>query len=256
MNELVWLSPHHPELFPDIDHALEDPNGLLAAGGDLSPERLLHAYRRGIFPWFEEDQPILWWSPAPRTVLYPEEFRLSRSLRKAIRNRGYQVSFDRNFDAVIRACAKPRPGSTGTWITQDMIQAYNRLHILGHAHSVEVTDEDGQLIGGLYGIAIGKVFFGESMFSTATDASKVGYATLVCHLQHWGYRLIDCQMESEHLVSLGAHNISRDTFRKELDTWCPQTPEQSSWAVNPELKVDAWDPQDKSELASANQPDS
>jgi leucyl/phenylalanyl-tRNA--protein transferase len=245
MSELVWLHPHHPELFPDINDALDDPNGLLAAGGDLSPERLLHAYRRGIFPWYEDDQPILWWSPAPRTVLYPEEFRLSRSLRKSIRNRGYVVSFDRNFDAVIRACAEPRPGSTGTWITQEMIQAYNRLHIQGHAHSVEVLDQEGKLTGGLYGIAIGRVFFGESMFSTATDASKVGYATLICHLQHWGYQIIDCQMESAHLMSLGAGNISREEFRTALDQWCPQPALNTDWNINKDLRIDCWDPKNK-----------
>jgi leucyl/phenylalanyl-tRNA--protein transferase len=243
MIELQWLHPMAPLAFPDPEQALSDPNGLLAAGGDLSQERLLAAYRLGIFPWYEEGQPILWWSPEPRTVLYPEHFRLRRSLRKALRNKPWKVSFDRNFDAVIRACAAPRDGSSGTWITPDMIIAYNRLHIAGHAHSVEVWDENSTLIGGLYGIAIGRVFFGESMFSLATDASKIGYATLVCHLQHWGYRIIDCQMESAHLLSLGAENISRRTFRKQLERWTENEGHPSPWAVDPNLRVDLWEPQ-------------
>jgi leucyl/phenylalanyl-tRNA--protein transferase len=222
---------------------MEDPNGLLAAGGDLSQERLLAAYQKGIFPWYEEGQPILWWSPEPRTVLYPEHFILRRSLRKTIRNKPWTVSFDRNFDAVIRACASPRADSTGTWITDDMITAYNRLHIAGHAHSVEVRDEQSRLIGGLYGVAIGRVFFGESMFSLVSDASKVGYATLVCHLQHWGFRLIDCQIESEHLRSLGAENISRQAFYAQVKDWTMLEGKPSPWSVDSKLAIDRWNPE-------------
>jgi leucyl/phenylalanyl-tRNA---protein transferase len=243
MIELQWLHPLVPQTFPDPEQALTDPNGLLAAGGDLSQERLLAAYRQGIFPWYEEGQPILWWCPEPRTVLYPEHFRLRRSLRKALRNKPWTVSFDRNFDAVIRACAAPRDGSSGTWITPDMVNAYNRLHIAGHAHSVEVWDAQGGLIGGLYGIGIGHVFFGESMFSLATDASKIGYATLICHLQHWGYRLIDCQMESAHLLSLGAENIPRRVFLKQVAHWTQEEAQHSPWSVDPQLRVDQWDPE-------------
>lgn len=243
MSELIWLHPLEPTLFPELDQALEDPNGLLAAGGDLSLERLVTAYQKGIFPWYEEGQPILWWSPDPRTVLYPEHFILRRSLRKVIRNKPWTVHFDRNFDAVIRACARPRPGSTGTWITEDMITAYNRLHIAGYAHSAEVWDEESRLIGGLYGVAIGGVFFGESMFSLANNASKVAYATLVCHLQHWGFRLIDCQIESEHLLTLGAENISRQVFSTQVETWTQLEGQPSPWSIDPELVVDQWNPE-------------
>jgi leucyl/phenylalanyl-tRNA--protein transferase len=249
MIDIPWLDPMNRHWFPDIEDALDDPNGLLAIGGDLSPERLLRAYRLGIFPWFEEGQPILWWSPAPRTVLFPGKIRLTRSLRKSIRNRGYRISLDRNFDAVIRACAEPREPGGGTWITEDMIQAYNRMHIMGHAHSVEVYDPEQKLIGGLYGIAAGKVFFGESMFSLATDASKVGFATLVRHLQHWGYELIDCQLESEHLLSLGAENISREKFSQLLDQWATLPDQATLWQISPELDIAGWQPE------SADQPE-
>jgi leucyl/phenylalanyl-tRNA--protein transferase len=243
MSELLWLHPLEPTLFPRLDQALDDPNGLIAAGGDLSLERLITAYQKGIFPWYEEGQPILWWSPDPRTVLYPEHFILRRSLRKAIRNKPWTISFDRNFDAVIRACAQPRPGSTGTWITDEMITAYNRLHIAGHAHSVEVWDDESRLIGGLYGVAIGGVFFGESMFSLASEASKVAYAYLVCHLQHWGYRLIDCQIESEHLLTLGAETIRRNDFSAQVENWIKLEGRPAPWSVEPALVVDQWDPE-------------
>jgi len=168
-------------------------------------------------------------------VLFPEKIRITRSLRKSIRNRGYTVSFDRNFDAVIRACAEPREPGGGTWITEDMILAYHRMHIMGHAHSVEVNDEQGELVGGLYGIALGKVFFGESMFSRATDASKVGFATLVSHLHRWGYELIDCQLESAHLLSLGAENISRERFTELLERWATQPERITAWHIEPGL---------------------
>ncbi|WP_111643025.1 leucyl/phenylalanyl-tRNA--protein transferase [Marinimicrobium alkaliphilum] len=215
--------------FPPVDTALRDPDGLLAAGGDLSPERLLQAYRRGIFPWYEADQPILWWSPDPRTVIRPEHLHIARSLRKALRRRDYDVTFDRDFAAVMRACAAPRNGAHGTWITPEMFVAYNHLHDLGHAHSVEVWRE-GELIGGLYGIAIGKVFFGESMFSHASNASKIGFAHLARQLQSWGFALIDCQVASEHLFTLGAEEIPRAEFCKILLNWCNE-PSVKPWQL-------------------------
>ena len=204
-----------PDAFPDIEEALRWPNGLLAAGGTLSPERLLCAYRRGIFPWFSEGQPVLWWAPDPRAVLIPEDLRISRSLRKTLRRGHFALSADTAFSEVIRQCAMPRPDSDSTWITRDMIGAYRRLHGLGHARSVE-TWQDGELAGGLYGVALGRVFFGESMFSRARDASKVALVGLA----RLGYRLIDCQVPSPHLASLGAVEIPRRAFGAYLRRWC------------------------------------
>jgi leucyl/phenylalanyl-tRNA--protein transferase len=201
--------------FPDVSLALAEPAGLLAIGGSLAPDCLLRAYRRGIFPWFEDGQPILWWSPDPRLVLFPERLRVSRSLRKTLRNGGFQVSFDRGFSAVIRACGEPRAPGAGTWITTEMIDAYERLHRLGHAHSVEVWHE-GKLVGGLYGVAIGRVFFGESMFHRRTDASKVAFVALVRQLSAAGFEMIDCQMETAHLRSLGAETLPRAEFVERL----------------------------------------
>jgi len=179
VKSITWLSPHDaPESFPPLEQALEDPAGLLAAGGDLSSERLLAAYRRGIFPWYSPGQPVLWWSPDPRAVLFPEEFRVSRSLAKTLRNGGFSTSVDRDFPAVIDGCAAPRPASPGTWITSEMRSAYLELHRLGHAHSIEIYRE-GNLAGGLYGVRLGGVFFGESMFSRERDASKTALARLV-----------------------------------------------------------------------------
>ncbi|HHC72240.1 MAG TPA: leucyl/phenylalanyl-tRNA--protein transferase [Thiotrichales bacterium] len=206
-----------PEWFPPVSSALEEPNGLLAVGGDLSPRRVLAAYRRGIFPWYSQGQPILWWSPDPRAVLFPERLHISRSLRKRLRRRSYRVTLDLAFEAVIEACAAvPRPGQEGTWITSEMAEAYLRLHRLGYAHSVE-TWQAGRLVGGLYGVAMGRIFFGESMFSRETDASKVAFAHLVRHLRRYDYRLIDCQVETSHLLSLGAGNIPRDRFVAMVD---------------------------------------
>ncbi|SDZ51874.1 leucyl/phenylalanyl-tRNA--protein transferase [Pseudomonas sp. NFIX28] len=216
---LTWLQRNTFE-FPPLEKALRDPNGLLAAGGDLSADRLIQAYRHGCFPWFSDGQPILWWSPDPRTVLFPDELHISRSLGKLLRQRRYQVTFDQDFPAVIRACAAPRPYADGTWITESMQNAYLELHKRGYAHSVEVWDQ-GLLVGGLYGPAIGQLFFGESMFSRADNASKFGFVTLVQHLQAWGFALIDCQMPTEHLHSLGARAIPRQEFagylRRHLD---------------------------------------
>lgn len=201
--------------FPDVALALSDPPGLLAVGGSLDPDCLLRAYRHGIFPWYENGQPILWWSPDPRLVLFPEHLRVSRSLRKTLRNGGFHVSFDRDFSAVIRACGEPRAPGVGTWITEDMIAAYERLHHLGHAHSVEVWHE-GRLAGGLYGVALGRVFFGESMFHRRTDASKVALVALVRRLSAAGFAMIDCQMETSHLRSLGAETLPRAEFVEKL----------------------------------------
>jgi|TARA_B110000483_G_scaffold217511_1_gene269970 leucyl/phenylalanyl-tRNA--protein transferase len=207
---VIWLEPDVIE-FPPVEEALDDPEGLLAAGGELSLPWLVHAYRQGIFPWYEAGQPILWWSPDPRMVLFPEELRVSRSLAKTLRKEHFHVTFDTSFAAVIQACAESRAGVAGTWITDDMKNAYGKLFDAGIAHSVEVWADD-QLVGGLYGIALGKVFFGESMFSKTSNASKAGFVYLVKQLGIWGFELVDCQVSSEHLASLGAVEISRKEF--------------------------------------------
>ena len=209
-----------PELaFPPVTQALRSPNGLLAAGGDLSAARLLQAYRHGIFPWFSEGDPILWWSPDPRMVLVPREFKVSHSLRKTLRNGRYEVRVDSapstglrtGFEQVMRACAAPREGAHGTWIHEEMITAYCELHSMGYAHSVE-TWMGNELAGGLYGIAIGRMFYGESMFSRRTDASKIALAHLAAQLDRWNFGMIDCQMNTPHLASLGAREIPRKEF--------------------------------------------
>lgn len=224
---LPWLDSPQAS-FPDIDLALSDPNGLLAAGGDLSPQRLLQAYSSGIFPWFEEGQPVLWWSPDPRMVLFPEDLRISRSLLKALKKHPYRVTMDKAFPDVIACCAQPRGGSPGTWITDAMQAAYTQLFDSGHAHSVEVWRED-TLVGGLYGVALGQLFFGESMFSFETNASKIAFVNLVKQLQQWNYKLIDCQVSSEHLESLGAIEISRDEFRRQLQVLLPEPGKNAPW---------------------------
>jgi len=211
---LTWLKRDDLS-FPPLETALREPNGLLAAGGDLRPERLLAAYRHGCFPWYQEGQPLLWWSPDPRTVLFPDELHVSRSLRKRMRHGDYRVTFDTAFAEVIQGCAGPRSYADGTWITTPMQDAYVRLHEMGVAHSVEVWQQ-GQLVGGLYGLAMGELFFGESMFSRATDASKVGFVTLVERLREWGFALIDCQMPTRHLESFGARSIPRAAFAEAL----------------------------------------
>ncbi|HYN77206.1 MAG TPA: leucyl/phenylalanyl-tRNA--protein transferase [Lamprocystis sp. (in: g-proteobacteria)] len=213
---IALLAPGDSGPFPDVRQALRHPNGLLAAGGDLSPQRLVRAYRHGIFPWFSDDDPILWWSPDPRTVLFPDRLRCSRSLRKRLRQRPFGVTLDRDFAAVIQACAAPRDGAHGTWILPEMVAAYSTLHRLGIAHSVEVWDA-GRLVGGLYGVACGQTFFGESMFSRVTDASKVALVHLCRELVDRGFRLIDCQMRTAHLSSLGAVELPRDQFVAWLD---------------------------------------
>ena len=213
MNKTItWLTPEGDrEWFPPLEQALDEPEGLLAAGGDLSPQRLLAAYRRGIFPWYSAGQPVLWWAPESREVLLPADFRCSRSLAKTLRNRGFEVSFDRDFAAVVDACAARREHSAGTWITPEMRAAYCELHARGHAHSVEVRLHE-QLVGGLYGVLLGRVFFGESMFSRERDASKVALARLVERAVVAGLQLIDCQLPTPHLRSLGSKPIPRADF--------------------------------------------
>ncbi len=203
--------------FPSVENALSEPNGLLAIGGDLTSQRLLEAYSRGIFPWFNEGEPILWWSPDPRMVLFPHELRISRSLRKTIKKTNYEIYVDCNFTQVMLACAAPRKGQSGTWIHPQMIAAYTALYEMGLAHCVE-TWIDGELVGGLYGVALGKVFFGESMFSRVQDASKIALVHLVKQLQFWQFGLIDCQVRTRHLESLGAQEISRAEFSQKLDS--------------------------------------
>lgn len=211
----IYLLPEDELVFPDP--ALANPDGILAVGGDLSPERLLLAYRYGIFPWYNPGEPILWWSPDPRMVLFPSELKVSRSMRPYFNQKKFTCTIDRDFEAVMRACQQnKRPGQRGgTWITDEMVEAYCRLHDLGYAHSVEVWQQD-ELVGGLYGLALGRVFFGESMFTKISNASKFGFIYLVRLLEKWGFQLVDCQQETRHLRSLGARNISRETFLKYL----------------------------------------
>jgi leucyl/phenylalanyl-tRNA--protein transferase len=221
---ITWLSPQDaPEWFPPLEQALDEPAGLLAAGGDLSPARLLAAYRRGIFPWYSPGQPVLWWSPDPRAVLFPDEFHCSRSLGKTLRNAGFSVTIDTDFAAVIDSCAAPRPHSLGTWITSDMRAAYVELHRLRFAHSLE-TRREGQLVGGLYGVRLGGVFFGESMFSRERDASKVALAHLVAVCRRNSIQVIDCQLPSRHLESLGSRIVPRVQFQALLRRLVPQEP--------------------------------
>ena len=224
---ISWLDKNNYE-FPPLECATESPNGLLAVGGDLSTGRLLAAYRHGIFPWYEEDQPLLWWSPDPRLVLIPGRMKVSRSLRRFLRQQTHTVTFDENFPAVIRACAGTRKNADGTWITADMQTAYNELHCLHHAHSVEVWRED-ELVGGLYGVAIGQMFFGESMFSHEPNASKLGLLVLSRQLQDWGFQMIDCQVITQHLVSLGAVAISRLDFSRQLRNYVAMPDRPGPW---------------------------
>jgi leucyl/phenylalanyl-tRNA---protein transferase len=212
--QLAVLGPDSP--FPPAEQALSDPNGLLAIGGDLSASRLLAAYSNGIFPWFSEGQPILWWSPDPRMVLFPEELKISRSMAKRLKHTDYEVRFNTAFTQVMQACAQaPRPEQDGTWITDTMIEAYTALHVSGYAWSAETWVDDA-LVGGLYGVVIGRMFYGESMFHRMTDGSKIAFIHLVQHLQQQGFKLIDCQMKTAHLASLGAREISRQAFLQQL----------------------------------------
>jgi leucyl/phenylalanyl-tRNA---protein transferase len=229
---IPWLGKDDP--FPPVQLALTDPNGLLAAGADLSPSRLLDAYVRGIFPWFGDGDPPLWWSPDPRMVLFLDELRLARSLRRVIRSGRYEVTFDRAFRDVMLGCSEPREGQEGTWITPAMLEAYASLATLGYAHSVEAW-MGGVLAGGLYGVAVGRMFFGESMFARHTDASKVALVHLVRQLQRWSFRLIDCQMSTAHLASLGAREIPRQQFIDEVEGLVRRKPLHGSWAPDADL---------------------
>lgn len=215
--------------FPPVEMALRDPNGLLAIGGDLSSSRLLNAYRHGIFPWYSQGQPILWWSPDPRMLFRTDGVHLTSRVRRELRRSGWVARADTAFDAVIAACARsPRPGQNGTWITDAMLAAYARLHQLGHAHSVEVFD-DQALVGGIYGVAVGRMFFGESMFSGRPAGSKAALAALACRLQEWGWPLIDAQVESAHLRSLGAEAWPRTAFLEAIAPLCEASVARGTW---------------------------
>ncbi|PIX99287.1 MAG: leucyl/phenylalanyl-tRNA--protein transferase [Hydrogenophilales bacterium CG_4_9_14_3_um_filter_59_35] len=229
---IPWLNPNDP--FPPLDSALREPNGLLAAGGDLSPQRLIDAHSRGIFPWFNPGEPVLWWSPNPRMVLFPNELKVSRSLRKTLKRHTYEVRADTAFRQVMEACAAPRDGHSGTWITPAMIAAYTELHRQSLAHSVE-TWMDDQLVGGLYGVSLGRMFYGESMFSLATDASKIAFVHLVRQLERWGFGMIDCQMKTAHLASLGAREIPRAEFSQKLSELVNFPGINGAWRFDHEL---------------------
>jgi leucyl/phenylalanyl-tRNA--protein transferase len=227
MTTIAWLSDDDAAGFPPVSHALVEPDGLLAVGGTLSPRRLIAAYEHGVFPWYGEGQPVLWWSPDPRAVLYPSELRVSRSLRKRMRNAGFETRLDSAFSAVIEACSEPRPSGEGTWLTTAMISAYKQLHALGQAHSVE-SWLNNELVGGLYGVRLGRVFFGESMFSRTSDASKIALVRLIDEARARGIVVIDCQIASPHLQSLGSRSIPRAEFIALLSRHChPHQP--GSW---------------------------
>ena len=224
---IPWLRGDAP--FPPVSKALKSPNGLLCAGGSLTPERLVEAYSRGIFPWFSEGDPILWWSPDPRMVLFPDELKVSRSLRKSVDRGLYEIRVDTAFRDVIEACAAPRDGQGGTWIVPEMVEAYTRLHELGFAHSVESWQDD-RLLGGLYGVSLGPVFFGESMFARAPDASKVALVSLVERLKARDAPVIDCQQATPHLASLGAREIPRKAFAQLVQESIQYPPSGERWS--------------------------
>ena len=222
-----WLEPGAP--FPDPRDALTDPDGLLAAGADLSPDTLVRAYSSGIFPWYDADyQPILWWSPSPRCVFYPDSIHVSRSLRRHLNNTPLTITLDSAFASIMTLCAGPRRDDGGTWISSDMINAYVTLHEMGYAHSLEVW-EDGDIAGGIYGVQLGNVFFGESMVSPRPNGSKVALAALQQLSQTLGIYLIDAQVENPHLIRMGAAMIDRDTFRQHLAQWIPDAPPPQPW---------------------------
>jgi leucyl/phenylalanyl-tRNA--protein transferase len=229
---IPWLESRDP--FPPVERALREPNGLLAAGGDLSPERLVDAYARGIFPWFGDDDPLLWWSPDPRMVLFVGEVHRSRSLRRVLKSRRFSVTLDRAFADVMAGCAAPRANTSGTWITGEMVEAYTVLARRGFAHSVE-TWADGCLVGGLYGVAIGRMFYGESMFTRLNDASKVALVTLTHQLERWGFDMIDCQMSTDHLASLGAREIPRAAFLERMRRLVGRPGVPGPWALDADL---------------------
>jgi leucyl/phenylalanyl-tRNA---protein transferase len=229
---IPWLRSNDP--FPPLSRALREPNGLLAAGADLAVPRLLDAYRRGIFPWYSEGEPVLWWSPDPRMILVPSELVVSRSLRKRMRQGNYAIRVDESFERVVRACAEPRLGQAGTWISSDIIGAYVALHQAGYAHSVEYW-VDRDLAGGLYGVAIGRIFFGESMFTRQTDASKIALVHLTRQLARWSFGMIDCQMSTAHLASLGAQEIARSDFMRALEELVNYPTRKGPWRFDDDL---------------------
>lgn len=238
---ITWLDPsNNNAAFPDAENALQNPEGLLAVGGDLSVTRLLNAYRNGIFPWYKDGQPILWWSPDPRGVLYTHKVRISTSLRRTLRKHQWNVTFDGDFKKTITACAAPRSYARSTWITDEMISAYTALHRQGYAHSVELWDSRQRLAGGIYGVLIGKMFFGESMFSFQTNASKVALIYVAAHLHRWGFPLLDCQLPSEHLSSLGAEAMPRTAYIKNMKPLCNKQPKDFSWKLDETLDVANW----------------
>ena len=242
---LALLDPSaSDEPFPPLEHAWEEPNGLIAFGGDLSPTRLINAYKSGIFPWYNPDEPIYWWSPNPRAVLFPELMQISKSLRKSMRsykNKGYKISFNQDFSGVVKSCAAPRAQSAGTWISNEMHDAYCQLYKKGTAHSVEIWNTDNVLVGGLYGVVSGGVFSGESMFSKERDVSKIAFAALAWHCQHWGFSLIDCQIENSHLTSMGVINISRKQYQQILNT-CRYF-KHDDWNFVEDCDLAHWNPQ-------------
>ncbi len=227
-----WLQPGEP--FPSVESALTEPNGLLAAGGDLDSARLIAAYRQGIFPWFSDGQPVLWWSPDPRMVLDPAEIRVSRSLSRVLRNRRFEVRADSAFRSVMQACAGPRHGQDGTWIGEDMLEAYCALHDCGIAHSIE-TWIDGKLAGGLYGVALGGMFYGESMFTRVQDASKIALVHLARQLRRWGFGLIDCQVHTPHLARMGGREMPRAEFMRKLGELVNYPPRNGAWQLEHDL---------------------
>jgi leucyl/phenylalanyl-tRNA---protein transferase len=230
MSMLSWLN--HDDAFPDASRALKEPNGLLAAGADLSVERLLSAYRAGVFPWSSKDEPILWWSPDPRCVVFPEKVHISKSLKKHLRKHPVALTFDQAFPEVIQQCSREDENEDG-WITDEMKDAYTMLHKLGHAHSVEVWRQE-ELIGGLYGVSLGRCFFGESMFSLEANASKIAFAALCKQLARWNFPLIDCQIENPHLLSLGAEPLPRNKFIQILDS-VVQAQDHSDWMFDSDI---------------------
>lgn len=238
MTRVVWLSPSDPpDAFPPVENALREPDGLLAAGGDLSSERLLYAYRKGIFPWYDEGQPLLWWSPDPRCVLRPGDLHLSRRTRRYIRRSGTEIRFNTAFGDVIRACAAPRSSQQGTWITPAMIAAYEALHDEGWAHSIEVWRDD-RLVGGLYGIAVGRVLFGESMWSEEANVSKIALLALERCMDSGDLCMIDCQVLSGHLISLGAAAIPRSEFVSAIESLCEPVCRFENWPSDPIISTD------------------
>ena len=235
MIELPWLDPEMPPAFPPVDMALTDPPGLLAFGGNLSPQWLIGAYRSGIFPWYNPGEPILWWSPDPRMVLQPEQLKIRRSLRKVLKKNLFQITFDQAFEQVLEGCASARSYTSETWLTGDMKSAYLQLHKEGYAHSVEAW-RDGELVGGLYGVAVGKIFCGESMFTRVNDASKVAFVHLARQLEAWNFKLIDCQIHTDYLASFGASEIERREFLDYLKWYGAAPGIPGAWTISEQIK--------------------